>query len=57
MSLQSERIQAHFQRLRLTYVGQCYESLAEEAAQKNLPYLDFLENCWRPRAGLSMSVM
>jgi len=43
MSLQSERIQAHFQRLRLTYVGQCYESLAEEAAQKNLPYLDFLE--------------
>jgi DNA replication protein DnaC len=43
MSLQSERIQAHFQRLRLTYGGQCYESLAEEAAQKNLPYLDFLE--------------
>jgi DNA replication protein DnaC len=43
MSLQSERIQTHFQRLRLTHLGQCYEALAEEAAQKNLPYLDFLE--------------
>jgi DNA replication protein DnaC len=43
MSLQSERIQTHFQRLRLTHLGQCYESLADEAAQKGLPYLDFLE--------------
>lgn len=43
MSLQAERIQTHFQRLRLTHLGQCYESLAEEAAGKNLPYLDFLE--------------
>jgi DNA replication protein DnaC len=31
------------QRLRLTHLAQCYEALAEEAAQKNLPYLDFLE--------------
>jgi DNA replication protein DnaC len=30
-------------RLRLTHLAQCYEALAEEAAQKNLPYLDFLE--------------
>jgi DNA replication protein DnaC len=43
MSLQSERILAHLGRLRLTHLGQCYEGLAEEAAQKNLPYLDFLE--------------
>jgi len=43
MSLQSERLLAHMQRLRLTHLGQCYEALAEEAAQKNLPYLDFLE--------------
>lgn len=26
-----------------THLGQCYESLAEDAAQKNLSYLDFLE--------------
>jgi DNA replication protein DnaC len=43
MSLQSERILAHLGRLRLTHLSQCYEGLAEEAAQKNLPYLDFLE--------------
>ena len=43
MSLQSERILAQLGRLRLTHLGQCYEGLAEEAAQKNLPYLDFLE--------------
>jgi DNA replication protein DnaC len=43
MSLQSERILAHLGRLRLTHLPQCYEGLAEEAAQKNLPYLDFLE--------------
>ena len=43
MSLQSERLLALFGRLRLTYLPQRYEALAEEAAQKNLPYLDFLE--------------
>jgi len=43
MSLQSERLLAHMQRLRLTHLAQCYEALAEEAAQKNLPYLDFFE--------------
>jgi len=35
MSLQSERLLAHMQRLRLTHLAQCYEALAEEAAQKN----------------------
>lgn len=43
MSLQSERLLAHMQRLRLTHLAQCYTTLAEEAAAKNLPYLDFLE--------------
>ncbi len=43
MSLQSERLIAHMQRLRLTHLVGCYESLSQEAAQKNLPYLDFLE--------------
>jgi DNA replication protein DnaC len=43
MSLQSERLLAHFGRLRLIHLSQCYEGLAEEAAAKNLPYLDFLE--------------
>jgi DNA replication protein DnaC len=43
MSLQSERLLAHMQRLRLSHLPCCYESLAETAAEKNLPYLDFLE--------------
>ncbi len=43
MSLQSERLLAHMQRLRLSHLPSCYESLAEEAAQKDLPYVDFLE--------------
>jgi DNA replication protein DnaC len=43
MSLQSERLVSQMQRLRLTHMVSCYESLAQEAAQKNLPYLDFLE--------------
>jgi chromosomal replication initiation ATPase DnaA len=30
-------------RLRLCYLPGCYEAIAEEAATKNLPYLDFLE--------------
>lgn len=43
MSLQSERLLSNMQRLRLSHLPCCYESLAEEAAAKNLPYLDFLE--------------
>ena len=43
MSLQSERLLTCMQRLRLTHLASCYDSLAEEAAKKNLPYLDFLE--------------
>jgi len=43
MSLQSERLLAHMQRLRLSHLPACYENLAETAAAKNLPYLDFLE--------------
>jgi DNA replication protein DnaC len=30
-------------RLRLSYLPNCYEALAEEASAKDLPYLDFLE--------------
>lgn len=43
MSLQSERLLNHMQRLRLSHLPACYETLAVEAAQKDLPYLDFLE--------------
>ena len=43
MSLQSERLLNHMLRLRLSYLPNCYEALAEEASTKNLPYLDFLE--------------
>jgi len=43
MSLQSERIQLLMQRLSLTEMAHGYEALAEQAAQKNLPYCDFLE--------------
>jgi len=43
MSLQSERLTGYFQRLRLTHLPAVYETLAEEASRKNLPYLDFLE--------------
>jgi DNA replication protein DnaC len=41
MWLQSERLLPPMQRLRLSYLPACYESLAETAAAKNLPYLDF----------------
>jgi IstB-like ATP binding protein len=37
------RLIAHMQRLRLTHMIASYESLSQEAAQKDLPYLDFLE--------------
>src|SRR5260370_31157709 len=43
MSLQSERIKLVMQGLSLTEMGGGYEALAEQAAQKNLPYCDFLE--------------
>jgi DNA replication protein DnaC len=43
MSLQSERLQALMQKLGLPDLAQGYESLAEQAAQKQLPYCDFLE--------------
>jgi DNA replication protein DnaC len=43
MSLQSERLLGHMQRLRLSHLPACFQTLAEEAATKNLPYLDFLE--------------
>jgi hypothetical protein len=43
MSLQSERLLNHMLRLRLSYLPNCYEVIAEEASAKNLPYLDFLE--------------
>ena len=43
MSLQSERLQLLMQRLGLNDMARSYEALAEQAAQKNLPYCDFLE--------------
>jgi len=50
MSLQSERLIAHMQRLRLTYLVGCYESLSQEAAQKNLPFWTSSNSRSRPRA-------
>jgi len=44
MALQSERLLALMQRLRLPHMPACYETLAEEAGRKNQPYLDFLES-------------
>jgi DNA replication protein DnaC len=43
MSLQSERLELLMQRLSLAEMAQRYQALAEQAAQKNLPYCDFLE--------------
>jgi DNA replication protein DnaC len=43
MSLQSERLELLMQRLGLADMSQRYAALAEEAARKNLPYCDFLE--------------
>src|SRR5207248_9435035 len=43
MSLQSERLELLMQRLSLSDMVQRYASLAEQAAQKNLSYCDFLE--------------
>ena len=44
MPRQSERLLSLMQRLRLLHLPACYEQLAEVAAQKNQPYLDFLES-------------
>ena len=52
MSLQSERIQALMQRLSLTEMVHGYEALAEQAAQKNLPYCDFLEQVLESEANV-----
>ncbi len=43
MSLQSERLELLFERLGLADMAQSYQRLAEQAAEKNLPYCDFLE--------------
>src|SRR5882724_3845476 len=43
MSLQSERLELLMQRLSLSNMAQGYAALAEQAAQKNLSYCDFLE--------------
>src|SRR6202166_707297 len=43
MSLQSERLETLMQRLGLADMAQAYAALAEQAAQKNLSYYDFLE--------------
>ena len=43
MSLQSERLEMLMQRLGLADMAQSYAALAEQAAQKDLPYCDFLE--------------
>ncbi len=43
MSLQAERLLTLFGRLGLIHLPQCYETFADEAAQKNLTYLDFLQ--------------
>ena len=52
MSLQSERIQTLMQRLSLTEMVHGYEALAEQAAQKNLPYCDFLEQVLESEANV-----
>ncbi len=43
MSLQAGRLLTLFGRLGLIHLPKRYESFADEAAQKNLTYLDFLE--------------
>ena len=52
MSLQSERLQLLMQRLSLTEMVHGYEALAEQAAQKNLPYCDFLEQVLESEANV-----
>ncbi len=52
MSLQSERLQLLMQRLGLNDMAHCYEAVAEQAAQKNLPYCDFLEQVLESEANV-----
>ena len=52
MSLQSERLQLLMQRLGLTEMVHGYEALSEQAAQKNLPYCDFLEQVLEQEANV-----
>src|SRR5260370_16045532 len=52
MSLQSERIQLLMQRLGLTEMVHGYEALSEQAAQKDLPYCDFLEQVLESEANV-----
>jgi DNA replication protein DnaC len=44
MARQSERLISLMQRLRLLHLPACYEQLADTAAQRDQPYLEFLEN-------------
>src|SRR5258708_28391646 len=52
MSLQSERLQLLMHRLSLSDMVHGYEALAEQAAQKNLPYCDFLEQVLESEANV-----
>ena len=52
MSLQSERLQLLMQRLGLTEMVHGYQALSEQAAQKNLPYCDFLEQVLESEANV-----
>jgi DNA replication protein DnaC len=52
MSLQSERIQLLMQRLGLTEMVHGYAAVAEQAAQKNLPYCDVLEQILESEANV-----
>jgi DNA replication protein DnaC len=50
MSLQSERLESLMQRMGLSDMAQSYAGLAEQAAQKNLSYCDFLEQALESEA-------
>ena len=52
MSLQSERLRVLMQRLSLNEMVHGYEALAEQAAQNNLPYCDFLEQVLESEANV-----
>jgi len=43
MSLQMERLRSHFERLKLTHSISVVETIAEEAAEEKISYLEFLE--------------
>src|SRR5260370_6647076 len=52
MSLQSERIQLVMQRRGLTEMLHGYEALSEQAAERDLPYCDFLEQVLESEANV-----